>query len=210
MAPVSMEQLSGLKGTRTKRCVEIKRLLTEDLDARSHGMIFQHECLDELLPHHPAAAEKGIGMHVGYLTRPSEFGGNSVLYVVDGKGIERSISREAAIRGWLGLKVRENPTILAEAMRNAVWDKARKRYEFLVDHNECGHEGAYHIDHVGIPFVGIKNNYIEKYGVPDVVHRSRGLSELVDPEPWIEYHDCVARFRRVCAKCNMKAGAKPH
>lgn len=201
-----MDAIWRTSGTKTQRLKNMLSIVSQDLSKRCCGVEFRNDDLYRLLSHHPEAIAKGVPEYRSFTLNTTM--GSRTLYVVGNDGITQSISREVACRAYLGLKANNKNGMLA-AMRQAIWDKSRLQYLMSHPENECGHQGASHLDHTGTPFCRIVDCYLATHPQPSYSQRSAGIYILDDPESWITHHESIAQFRRVCAACNLAAGSTP-
>jgi hypothetical protein len=182
-------------------------IVSLDLSKRCLGVEFRSDDLHRLLSHHPDAIVKGVPEYRSFILDTTM--GSRTLCVVGNDGTSRTISRDLAARTYLGLKANNKNGMLA-AMRHAIWDKSRLQYLMSHPDNECGHQGASHMDHIGTPFCRIVDSYLATHPKPSYVQKSAGIYILDDPEDWITHHESIAQYRRVCPACNLTAGSTPH
>jgi hypothetical protein len=102
---------------------------------------------------------------------------------------------------------------VARSMRFVVkQDMDAYRYEAQEPCAMCGSNEFLSVDHRDVPFVTIKNDFIELHGEPQLRDWSVGAPKIfMDMNleaKWIAYHASRATYQILCRSCNSRKGVK--
>ncbi len=71
---------------------------------------------------------------------------------------------------------------------------------------QCGGIDQLAVDHKNTPFSKIARQFITQHGEPEIKNVDFGW-RLVDPIPFLTFHDAIADYQVLCVSCNSKKGA---
>jgi len=116
---------------------------------------------------------------------------------------------------WRKFIVRPSQVSLVKAaLREAVYSDTRDAFYALVPKEcaVCKGLDDLTVDHVGVPFISIANDWIALRGPPALKDGPHGLGRMIadlDTEAdWIAFHASRATYQILCRPCNSRKGAR--
>jgi len=155
--------------------------------------------LHVLLSRHVNGAVKMMGGAAAYWIRPAVRGKGRSTWIERRDGTLEVWSWVKAARG----KEQSPGAILNAAMRRAV-EPSIQRWR---NANPRPFDGELHVDHHGVPFAVLREEYLCMLPTPRVVGARDGIGVELHPddaEAWVQYHDERATLRWLPAVVNMR------